>query len=383
MSKIFREGGERVFDPSYLPHDLPHREYQLNQISETLIEGVINGHYAVPILYGDTGTGKTTTLRKALLKIKEEIGDIRVESIVLNATTHRTAYTVIRRIASKIIPIPERGYGIDEIILKLCDRLDIEELSYIVAIDDSDELIRVERGKILDILTRIDETYDRRLIFPIIVVRKIEILNILPQHIKSKLGGYRIEFKPYDKEQLKDILKERIVLGLDEKRITENAIKLSTLATEKIFGGNARELLNMIYKSGKTVEYEGGEAIKAEHVRQSIYDSYLKSIKPKLSIDRNKEIEYYKIIWPFTYIAYHNNDVYDLSENLIKEAYEIYQKSFMHEKIDYIRFRKLIEELVLTNTNIFSKDDDSIVFFTYPAKTLYEGLRNILFSSDK
>jgi|GEM_PF-1377906 cell division control protein 6 len=377
MTRIFREGGERVFDPKYLPKALPHREKQLDILKKVVSEGLDGSHYSIPVLYGESGTGKTSTLRKVLTEIKEERED-NIDFRVVNATTHSRTYVAIQYIAKKIVPIPERGLGIDEIITKLYDRLDIEELKYIVAIDDGDELIRRDRGKILEILTRIEEGYERRLIYPILVLRKMEILSALPPHITSKVGGPRIEFPPYDKRQFKDILKERIELGFNEDVITQNAVEAATYAAEKIFLGNARELLNIVFKAGKKAEYEGDLTVTSEHIRNAIYEIYSKTMKPDIVSDKKKERIVYRVLWTLTKLIHDQPDIYWLTEDILNAGFDLYMRNFM-EKISYDEYIETIEEIAVGRSRIITYDGGQLVFLSYPAKKLYEDLTRTLF----
>ena len=375
MKKIFRERGQAIFDPSYLPKSLPHRQEQYNMLKKTLIDEINGKEFGIPILFGTSGTGKTTVLRKVLNNIEQELSE-NIECEHINATTLSKTYTAIQRISSKIISIPERGYGMDEIILKLYDRLDIQELKYIIGIDDADELIRREHGKIIDILTRVEESYSKRLIYPVIVLRNINMLRGLSPHITSKLGGVRIEFLPYNKKQLKDILSERIRYGLVENAISKNAVDAAAFATEKIFIGNARELMNIILKAGKTAEAMDEEKIVAEHIRFALYDIYTKTAETYLS--KHEEEKYYKVLWAMSKVISEKTDTYRLDIDILQEAYEVYKRNFMND-LSYEVFAETISELSKTSHDIISQDYGNLVFLTYPAKKLYEKLTEKLF----
>ena len=377
MTRIFKENGQAVFDPSYMPEALPHREKQYTLLKESIFDEINEKEFGIPILFGDSGTGKTTVLKKIIEEIKNE-KFMRLGAKYINATTYSTSYTALREIASEIISVPERGYGADEIILKLYNRLDIEEMRYIVGIDDADELIRRERGKIIDILARIEESYNKRLIYPIIVLRKINILNGLPHHITSKLGGIRIEFSPYNKSQLKDILYERIKKGIVENGITENAIEAATFATEKIFIGNARELMYMIPKAGKIAENSGENRILTEYIRRAIYEMYTQ--RTQITAFSKYKEEYYKILWAISRVLKEKKDVYKLDTNILKEVYEIYKRNFMDD-LTYDKLTEDILDLSKTTHDIISQDHGVLVFMSYPAEKLYESLTRKLFFS--
>jgi len=103
------------------------------------------------------------------------------------------------------------GKSQDEIIDRLYNVLKMRDQRYLVALDDSDDLIRRDGGKIIELLTRIEEEYGERLIYPIIIVRNMAPIYSLSNHIRSKIDGPKIEFKPYNWRELIDIIEERII----------------------------------------------------------------------------------------------------------------------------------------------------------------------------
>ena len=71
MSLIFEENGLIVCDPTYIPENIPHRESQFNTIIESLENGIKYNVFSIPIIYGFSGTGKTTVVKKALIYLKD------------------------------------------------------------------------------------------------------------------------------------------------------------------------------------------------------------------------------------------------------------------------------------------------------------------------
>ena len=376
LTKIFKENGELYFDTSYLPKQLPHREEQLETLIGLLKDGIEKGVYRIPIIYGITGTGKTTTVRY-VLKILNEKYRGRIETCMINATSNSRTYLAVHAIASELIPLPRRGLSVDEIIAQLYDRLYLEDLIYVTAIDDSDELIRRDRGKILELLSRIEENYDKRLLLPIIVVRNVDIVRALPSHITSKIGSLYIEFPPYRKHELRDILDERIKLGLRDNTITENAIECATWATENLFGGNARELLNITSKAIKYAEKLDSEKVLVEHIRVAIYDSYTKTIpytKRLLTINREAP----RILWSLLKSIRDLDDTYYINEEFIREGYKIYVNTF-NIKMDWDKYRDVIHRLAEDHYGILSSDNNKIIAANYPLKHLYNLLTQQIF----
>lgn len=378
MARIFKEGGELVFDPSYLPDSLPHREQQMAILRDSIEGAILKAAHTTPILYGPSGTGKTSVLRAILREVEGRYK--KVMCTLINATIHSKTYVAIQRISSKVIPVPERGFSAEELLLKLYDRLDMEDVQYVVGIDDADELIRRERGKLLEVLTRVEENYGQRLIHPIVVLRNLEILNGLPPHITSKLGGLAIEFPRYNKRQLKDILAERIEKGINEGRITGNAVECASFATDLIYKGNARELINLTLRAGKIAEYLNDEEIKAEHVRQALFESYTRLQRSEIREGANRV--YYRVLWSIAKHIAEEPDIYYVDEGLMLRSYETFVKSF-GERIPFESYDKTVKEMVTISNRdrsyVLAVDEGRLVYLSYPARVLVKELSSRIF----
>ncbi len=378
MSKIFKEGGENKFTTSYIPDALPHREEQIEQLVNIISEGIELDAFMIPVLYGETGTGKTTTVIHVLNIINKKYMD-KVKVRRINATTHSRSYLAVKALAQDIVPVPDRGLSIEEVLNRLYDKLDIQDTYYVFAIDDADELVRREKGRILELLTRIEENYDRRLLFPIVVVRNIKYIDALPRHITSKLGGMRIHFPSYNKNQLKDILKERIEKGIKEGGITQNAIECATFNTEKLVGGNARELLHTILKAGKIAEKSDDPSINAEHVRQAVFETYSSTLSSGLTLSKEKDRNM-RILWALYKAIQGKPDTYYIDDEILEKTFEIYSSTFHLEDLSKSDLPDILLDMAIYESqNLITLDNGKLTIAHYPVNTVYNKLTQKLF----
>ncbi len=380
MSLIFKENGLIVFDPTYIPEKIPHRESQFNTIIESLENGIKYNVFSIPIIYGFSGTGKTTVVKKALIYLKEKYSR-EILTCYINAATTSKSYIAIQKMIENVTPVPYRGLSADEMIHKLYEVLDIRNVKYIVAIDDADELIRRERGKIIDILSRIEEMYGRRLIYPVFILRDISVINGLAPYIRSKLGGPKIKFEPYNKTELIDISMERIQKGFKDNAISNNAIDACAYAVEKYFYGNARELINLLYKAGKIAEYLGHSRITTEIIRHALYDSFTKFQKFYYGENNINEL---KVLWILSKLLSKNIDKYKIfirknSKDL--EAIKNIYKDIFKEEISEDSIIDIFNTITKREDSIICRDGDAFVLLASPAKVLSEKLSVILMRS--
>ena len=359
MSRIIKPGGGEYFSIKYLPKKTPHREREISILYDIVRRGLDEDTFKIPIIFGPSGTGKTMVMRKVLKLIKEEYGgDVEIKH--LNSMAEDKTFLALKSIAKEIIPVPERGFSINEIAERLYEALSMRDIRYIIVLDDADELIRRERGKIIELLTRIEEEYYKRLTYLVIVLHNLNPILGLPDHIKSKIGGLTLEFKPYNWRQLKDIVKERIELGFYQDSISKNAINIAAYISQWIYKGNARDMINLVYRGGILAETRGDKIVTAEHIRWALYDAHSRSLAPEL---REKEAE---IIMSIAKALSKDLDNYILDEETLHESYMEY-KSMTKRDIPYEKYKEIIEEYLFKVRRLLYKDEEGrYIFFYYP-----------------
>jgi len=279
MPRILGKEGQKVFSIDYIPEYTPFREEVINDIIDYISTSISEENYRPIIIAGSSGTGKTLVATKVVNHlVSDDYLSNNVAATLINATIANSIYAVIKKIAGFITPIPERGLSISDIIRRLETTLTSRRIRYIIALDDADEIIKKERGKLVYILTRMDEEAHVPLIYPIFILRDMKVLTALPDHIRSKIGGPIYKFNPYNRSQLKEIIRERIEKGLNPGAISENAIEVSSINTEVIFGGNAREMINLIYRSALYAEKLKLNKIDAEIIRETFFYTFYNNI---------------------------------------------------------------------------------------------------------
>jgi len=359
LSRIFKPEARKIFGISYLPNKTPHREEEIKLLFRWIKSGIDTDTYRIPVIYGPSGTGKTMVVRKTLDKLKSIYkGDIEIN--IINSLAANTTYSALKNIGKMITDIPERGLSISEIIRRVYDVLSMRNIRYIVALDDADELIRKEEGRIIEILTRIEEEYNMRLIYPVIILRNLHPIIGLAGHIKSKIGGLTLEFKPYNWRELKDIIQERIELGFYPDSISINAIDLAAYISDYIYGGNAREMINLIFRGGIIAETHHDTKVICEHIRQAFYWGHSRSLAPDL---KKEQVE---LIIAVAKAFKYNMDQYKLDRKIIKKSFQEYRE--ISKKIITLKEYEdiLKKELYEKRRILYKNENGEYIFFFYP-----------------
>jgi len=94
----------------------------------------------------------------------------------------------------------------------------------------------------------------------------LKFTDFLDPRVRSRLGQLDVLFKPYDAEQLQDILRQRAADGLNEGAIGPGVIELcAALAAQE--HGDARCALDLLRISAEKAEQSGEETVNQSHVR--------------------------------------------------------------------------------------------------------------------
>lgn len=255
--KIFKK--REALDPSFIPNDLPHRDVEVQNIAG-LTACALRGDVPPNFLcYGMTGTGKTATIRYVSQKIAQHCTTSSPWWIYINCNVVSTPYRVLAHIYNTISrkeKIPPTGLPKDIIFKKLLGLMDLlinENVCFLV-LDEIDILIEKKGGnEILYDLTRLNENLDTCRVSVIGISNKLKFMNYLDPRVRSSLGQDELVFRPYNANELADILEERANIAFQEDSIGNGVIRLCAGLAAKEHG-DARKALQLLRKAGEITE---------------------------------------------------------------------------------------------------------------------------------
>lgn len=316
--KIFEN--REVLRHDYLPDNLPHREEQIKRVGETVAPVLKGARCSNIFIYGKTGTGKTAVAKYVLNRLEAKAKEVNapVKFCYVNCRLAGTEYRVFANLCQSLgLHVPFTGLSAGEVFDRFRANLDSSKLIFIIALDEVDALIK-DRGDILLYeLTRINENLCKSKVSLIGISNDLRLKEFLDPRVLSSLGEEEIVFRPYDADELKNILSERAQLAFRAGALSEGAVSLcAALAAAE--HGDARRALDLLRVAGEVAERKDANMVVEEHVREA-----------------EKRIEHNRVVEALGNLTLHSKlvilSVYHLSKangyrTITGEIYDVYNE---------------------------------------------------------
>ncbi len=377
--------GEPIFEnkevlrPSYTPHELPHRNEQINQMATILVSALRGDTPSNILIYGKTGTGKTASAKfvSKELESTSQKYDVPCEVEYINCEVTDTQYRVLAQLANKFIEknrdvidgrlddlaalrsavvdgdgtlgdtrfdsvdgideriealeadregmasVPMTGWPTDRVYSSFFEAVDYHERVVVIMLDEIDKLVEKSGDDTLYNLSRMNSELDNSRISIMGISNDLKFTDFLDPRVKSSLGEEEIVFPPYDANQLRDILQHRADVAFVDDSLTEDVIPLcAAFAAQE--HGDARRALDLLRTAGELAERGQADTVEERHVRQA---------QDKIELDRVIEVvrtlpTQSKIVL-FAIILLEKNGVHNINTG---EVYNIYKR--LCEEID-------------------------------------------------
>jgi len=155
-----------------------------------------------------------------------------------------------------------------EIFDRFKDGLDSKKVLLLVVLDEIDAIVKNRGDILLYELTRINDNLNLSRVSLVGISNDLRFKELLDPRVLSTLSEEEIVFKPYNADEIQDILMDRAKLAFHDKVLSDGALRLcSALAAAE--HGDARRALDLLRVAGELAEREGAGTIIEEHVRKA------------------------------------------------------------------------------------------------------------------
>ena len=272
---VFKD--ETKLDINYVPRHLPHREKEYRLLME-FFNFILKSPERMTqraIITGEVGTGKTALAQRfgADMTLEANKRGVNFWYVHVNCREYRgKLFLILQHAVSIFRPnFPKRGYSAEEALETLMQSLDEEEAYMILALDEFDTLIEQEGSEAVYKLTRLQEMSlgKPQRISIVSILRDLKSTKSLDDSTRSTLQHNVISLERYPKDQLADILKDRVAMAFKPSTVSEDIVDLvAELAVSE--NGNARFAIELLWRAGKYADAEELDEIEPESVRKAV-----------------------------------------------------------------------------------------------------------------
>lgn len=263
---------KRVFSESYCPPEPLERGGEMSDFG-TIFSDALHGDPPRNVLvYGKTGVGKTVVTKHVLDRLVSESEpsghDVCYYSVNCgqNSSSYQAALTLLNKIRREHDETDlNKGYSFSGVMQKLYRRLDDMEAIVYVVIDEIDHL--GDDDQILYELprARANEHIESSWLGVIGISNDYTYRRNLSQKVKDTLREREIEFSPYDANELRTILWDRVERGMKDDVVSQEVVaKCAALGAQD--SGSARQSIELLKESGNAAEEAGRDEILVEDI---------------------------------------------------------------------------------------------------------------------
>lgn len=259
---------------SYKPETINHRDKEVNKIASVLAPALKQEKPSNLFIYGNTGTGKTLTVRYIVDYMDSIARDksVKLKSLYVNCKLKRVADTEYRLFAQLANffgkTTPATGLPTDEIYKIFYGAVEKQGGIVILVLDEIDQLIRRVGDNVLYNLSRMNEELKNSQVSLVGISNNTTFIEDIEARAKSSLAQEDILFSPYNAFELQSILRERVKKAFREGVVEPGVVEKCAAYVAREYG-DARKVIELMRVSGEIAERTKCKTITIEHIDEA------------------------------------------------------------------------------------------------------------------
>lgn len=320
------------------------RDEEISKLAKRL-NGAVHGYSPENVMiYGKTGTGKSLVSKHVCQRAQNaaETG-VNIGTAYIDCAEDNTETQAISSLAAKLndesvtgITVPHTGLSTSKYYKLLWKTLDVQFDSVIIILDEIDLM---NDDSVLMKLSRAEEAGKIDCSVGIISIsNKIQYIDNLNERVKSSFQHKELFFKPYDANQLREIMFNRED-AFQDGVLSEDVIPLSAAFAAQEHG-DARKAIDILRHAGEVAYEDGTEQVEEQHVRQAQQHAEKDRFRELVS---GAPTQAKAALLALTELSVNSND----DAFLTSRVYDQYERICDHLDMDVLsvrRFRDILKE---------------------------------------
>jgi cell division control protein 6 len=320
------------------------RDEEISKLAKRL-NGAVHGYSPENVMiYGKTGAGKSLVSRHLCQRAKNAAGDdVDIGTAYIDCAEDTTETQVVSSLAMKLndepaseITVPHTGLSTSKYYKLLWQILDLRFDSVIVILDEIDLM---DEDSLLMKLSRAEEAGKISCSIGIIAIsNKVQYVDQLNERVKSSFQHKELFFKPYDANQLREIMYNREDAFQDDV-LTDDVIPLAAAFAAQEHG-DARKAIDILRHAGEVANESEADTVREEHVRQAQQHAEKDRFRELVS---GSPTQAKTALLALTELSLNSSD----DSFLTSQVYDQYERICTHVDLDILsvrRFRDLLKE---------------------------------------
>jgi cell division control protein 6 len=262
---LFRD--PEVFEIDFVPDQFSHREVQMRDLAFQIRPGIKGGRPFNTVCRGLPGTGKTTSVRKLMAEVEETTK--KLIPIYVNCQIDNTKFAIFSQIYRRITgsTSPPSGTSFKSVYDAIGRMALRDEVVLLITLDDANYLLHEnEMNNVLYALLRSYESYPGTRIGVVVILSDLDV-NLSSQidsRVSSVFRPLEIYFPPYSEEEVRDILRERVLQGFYPGSLLDAMFDL--VVTQTLKSGDLRVGIDLLKRAGLSAERQARRTIEREDI---------------------------------------------------------------------------------------------------------------------
>ncbi|HIG95862.1 TPA: AAA family ATPase [Candidatus Woesearchaeota archaeon] len=283
------------------PEGFLHRNEEKNELVMELAPILMQSPVICAAVYGNPGTGKTGLILSLLKELEQEAqqNSIKLVSCYVNCSENRTETTILLELLKQLDSqreYPKMGWNRAKAVAEFERVLKQHANTQLVFILDEVDYVLREAGD--DVLYRLSRIHNKTKtnVSTIIISNDVRVDEYIKPKTQSSLGRVKIVFRPYNEQELYDIIRDRAKYGFKKNVVSDQVLrKVAQIESQR--DGDARRALELLDSCAKMAVARQHSKITLEHVNEADSslerDSVLSVVK---SLTQHQKLVYYSIL---------------------------------------------------------------------------------------